>query len=108
MKNVLGALGIVVAAIISGVVLVVLWGWFIVPLGVPALKVAHGIGFCLVTSFLTHKVDQRGEIKITSTNELPVPFEITQTKRDFTEILVESVIYDLVVLGLGFIAHLAM
>jgi hypothetical protein len=43
------------AAILQGVVLSVLWGWFVVPLGLPALGIAHAIGIALVVRFLTHR-----------------------------------------------------
>lgn len=35
-------------AIFSGFVFTELWGWFIVPLGAPALSIAHGLGFMAV------------------------------------------------------------
>ncbi len=49
-------LGIVVAAaafltgyaLWSGFVLSILWGWFLVPLGVPAIGTAHAIGIAVV------------------------------------------------------------
>jgi hypothetical protein len=36
-------------------VLMVLWGWFIVPLGVKAVGMAHAIGLTLIASLLTHQ-----------------------------------------------------
>ena len=49
------AIGIAVGipmAIWSGFVLSVLWAWFFVPLGIPAISTAHGIGIALLTGFL--------------------------------------------------------
>jgi hypothetical protein len=43
----------ILATILSGFVLTQLWAWFIVPLGVPAIGIAHGIGLSLVASMLT-------------------------------------------------------
>jgi hypothetical protein len=44
----------------SGFVLSILWGWFMVPLGLPALGVAQAIGIALVAGMLTHQMP-RGE-----------------------------------------------
>jgi hypothetical protein len=90
MKTFLGILSIVIAAVISGTVLMVLWGWFIVPLGVPAIRVVHGIGIAITVSFLTHQVSAE------------------RKDPDFAELLVQGIVYDLVCLGIGFFAHLAM
>ena len=45
------------AVVIYGLLLKVLWGWFIVPLGVQAIGVAHALGLVLLFGFL------RGAIK---------------------------------------------
>lgn len=41
--------------IINGYVLSILWVWFLVPLGLPILSVAHAIGVAMVTSWLTYQ-----------------------------------------------------
>ena len=56
----LSVIGIVIAAIVglflfciyNAWVLTILWGWFIVPLGVKALSIAHAYGFTLVTGLI--------------------------------------------------------
>lgn len=49
-------IGVIVAiflyCIYNAWVLTILWGWFIVPLGVKALSIAHAYGFTLVTGLL--------------------------------------------------------
>src|SRR3989344_254836 len=46
----------VVATLLRGYVLSVLWRWFMVPtLGLPALSVAQAIGIALVVGMLTHQ-----------------------------------------------------
>ena len=45
------ALGVVV----NGWVLSHLWIWFLVPLGLPVISVAHCIGISMVTSWLTYQ-----------------------------------------------------
>lgn len=44
--------GIFLFCIYNAWVLTILWGWFIVPLGVKALSVAHAYGFTLVTGLI--------------------------------------------------------
>lgn len=52
--------GLIIAAVVglflfciyNAWVLTILWGWFIVPLGVKALSVAHAYGFTLVTGLI--------------------------------------------------------
>lgn len=51
-------------AIIRGAVLSVLWGWFIEPLGVPAINVAGAIGIAVIVAMLTQrKADAEEEKK---------------------------------------------
>lgn len=46
----------VVAAILRGWALTVLWGWFVVPLfGLPALGVAQAIGFSVTVGLIVHQ-----------------------------------------------------
>lgn len=42
-----------VFALLEGVVLSTMWGWFVVPLGVASIGVAHAIGLSLTVSFVT-------------------------------------------------------
>ena len=44
--------GLFLFAIYNAWVLTILWGWFIVPLGVKALSIAHAYGFTLVTGLI--------------------------------------------------------
>lgn len=37
-----------------------LWFWFLVPLGVPAITLAQGVGISLIAAILTHQIP-RGE-----------------------------------------------
>lgn len=41
----------------SGVVVTFLWGWFIVPLGLDQIGLAHAIGLVIMISFLTKKIN---------------------------------------------------
>jgi hypothetical protein len=64
---VLGFLGvcafIVLSNILSGWALVIMWGWFVVPIfGLPKLSVVSAMGVSLVVSYLTHQLDfKKGE-----------------------------------------------
>ena len=56
----LSVFGIIIAVIVglflfciyNAWVLTILWGWFIVPLGVKSLSIAHAYGFTLVTGLI--------------------------------------------------------
>lgn len=46
-------LGVVAAAIIiRGFILTVLWGWFAVPLGLPALSIPMALGLSILTAYV--------------------------------------------------------
>lgn len=46
---------ITLASILEGLVLSVMWGWFLVPLGAPKIGVALAIGVSLIVGMLTHQ-----------------------------------------------------
>lgn len=59
--KILFAIGMLVfVVILSGSVLVLLWGWFVVPLGVKALTFPHAWGLSIVAN--TFLFDTRNEI----------------------------------------------
>lgn len=39
----------------EGYALMVLWRWFLTPLGLPAVGMAHAIGIALIVNLLTHQ-----------------------------------------------------
>ncbi len=54
MKN--GCLGLLAALMcvpLAGWVITKLWGWYVVPFGIPQISVAHAIGIDLLMSYLT-------------------------------------------------------
>ncbi len=55
MEIIIGLILSPVLTIIHGLLLKLFWGWFVVPLGVPAIGVAHALGISLVVSMLTHQ-----------------------------------------------------
>lgn len=48
------------AAVLDGFALRTLWGWFIVPLGLPGITTAHAIGLAVVASALI-RIDTRSD-----------------------------------------------
>lgn len=62
----------VVAAILRGWILTVLWGWFIVPLGVPSISIATALGIVIIIDMLVHRPDtsETKKDKVTSVPEL--------------------------------------
>ena len=50
--------------VVNGLLLHLMWGWFMVPLGLPVISVAHALGIALVVSLLTHQTNtKKGEDK---------------------------------------------
>lgn len=45
----------VIAALYRGWALSVLWGWYLVPLGVTGISAAHGAGLAIIAGLLTHQ-----------------------------------------------------
>ena len=78
MRHLLVALGVMallpLAAIYNGWAFSTLWNWFVVPLGFPALGIAHGFGVGLVAASMSRhiprKKDDRAEM---FAHELCVP-----------------------------------
>lgn len=54
-KFAFGTTYLVISIIFSAYVLSVLWGWFIVPLGVSAIGIAHALGINVLVAFLKMK-----------------------------------------------------
>jgi len=50
---------IAVSTVLSGYVLAILWGWFIVPLGLAQIGIAHAIGIFATARLIAGGVPQR-------------------------------------------------
>lgn len=83
----LGAL--VLGIVLRGFALVYLWGWFIVPLGLPQVQMAHAIGILMLMAYMTHE-------------------GYTDPKTTTTTKIITSVIQPPIVLLFGYIVHLCM
>lgn len=64
LSKVVGATVLIVAAlavvaIVRGLALSILWGWFIAPLGPPEINVGEAIGIALVVGMLTERRERR-------------------------------------------------
>lgn len=57
---ILGAIAAVIAAaLVRGWALTVLWGWFLVPYGLPTIGIATAIGISLIVGMFTAHLEQR-------------------------------------------------
>lgn len=54
MRTVIHILCLFAAGVLGAFVLVQLWAWFMLPLGVPAIGVAHAYGIGVIATFLTY------------------------------------------------------
>ena len=57
--NIIYILLIMPLTIYSGYAVQTLWHWFIVPLGMSELVLAHALGITLCASYLTHHLDMK-------------------------------------------------
>ena len=77
--------------VIHGFIVKLMWGWFVVPLGLPVLSIVHAIGLGLLFKYLTwqhrSKDDKDDSVAIKLTTALLYPF---------------------LILGLGYLTHLFM
>jgi hypothetical protein len=63
----IGLVGLIVvlalSSILKGYVFSILWGWFIVPLGMPAVTVPWAIGISILVSLATYQYNANDEKK---------------------------------------------
>jgi len=81
-------------AIFGGIVVFCLWGWFVVPLHVPAIGIAHAIGLSITAKVMA------GTLKVDLEND-----------DDLSDTLVKyglSVLIGVLLLVMGYVIHLFM
>ena len=63
LKGVLGVLAFLLCIVFSGFVTTELWLWFVVPLGAPAINIAHALGLRMLLHLGTHNyaADERSQ-----------------------------------------------
>ena len=83
-KIAVGLIALIIATIVHGFVIMMLWGWFAVPLGVKAITTAHAIGFSALFGMFATSGSGDG--------------------KSFTENLVKLFVHATVALLLGWIA----
>lgn len=86
-------------ALIGGWALSELWGWFIVPLGAPAISVIHAVGLKLTIGFVTFKMKDLDEDRDKDFDEM--------VKAMFLR-TIQSVCISLLIVGLGYCWHYFM
>lgn len=59
-----GAALIAAYAIYAGAILWIMWGWFMVPLGVPTITVAWAIGICTLVTMFVRPIGGKGQTKV--------------------------------------------
>lgn len=64
MLKFLGGLALAaIAILVGGFAVSTMWGWFIVPLGAPAMSLAHGYGLTLFVSLFTQPLLIQSQVK---------------------------------------------
>lgn len=91
----LGAIGMLsiipITAIVRGYILSIIWSWFMVPLGIIPIGIAHAIGISVTVSFLTSHLAAEDKEKSTTTKVVTKMFS--------------GVLVSLMALGIAWIAH---
>lgn len=78
---------ILLMALLNGFVLKYLWGWFIVPLGVKQIGIAHAIGVSLIVGYLTRHIYK------------------SEHEPEFWEQVIAGTVGALLILLIGYIIH---
>ncbi len=92
--GVLAPLTIIVNALLSGWILSVLWGWFIIPVfHLPALTIPYAIGISIVAGLLTHQYQDRNT-------------KNKSAEERITDVLMVSIIDPLLVLVIAWVVKL--
>ncbi len=89
-----GLLLVPISFAVTGWVLSVLWGWFVVPLGLKQIGLAHAIGLSTVVGLMTGVLEQQNSAEL--------------EKRPFWSRLLVSTFIRLLVLGMGWVIHKIM
>jgi hypothetical protein len=91
-----GAAGgvILLATLFRAYVLRDLWEWFVVPLGMPAIGLAHAVGISSIVGYLTQQAKDRDK---DDSNK--------DTTADLIHAVAAAIIYPLFAWGIGAIAH---
>lgn len=85
---IIGVIGIITLAVIwRGFVLSVMWGWFLVPIGLPNIGLALAIGISATVAMMTHQATQSTE------------------KSDGGKALIALFVGPLLLLGIGWVVH---
>ena len=85
---------VVVLSILRGWVLSILWGWFVVPLGVPALSIPMAIGIAVTISFLIFNPNDRDN---------KMDFSTKSGIDEAVSKMVNAILYPFIALGIGWI-----
>ena len=82
------------AVFMHGLAIKLMWGWFMVPLGLPSIGFVHAVGLGLFTHYLTWK-------------QVPKP-ESEEIKDIVYRRLITIFVYPLIVIAFGAVAHAFM
>jgi hypothetical protein len=80
---------VIVSALIDGIVVSKMWLWFLVPLGVHAISVAHAFGLSCIVNVLVYRPDLK-------------------TEGELGERVINCTLFALFTFGMAWVAHLCM
>jgi hypothetical protein len=87
----------VISCLLSGWVLTILWGWFLVPFGLAQINLAHGIGICLAGRIISGSAT-----RVEPHNASEDPFE------RMGRVMITVIVAPLTALLIGWIAQMFM
>lgn len=79
----------VVLTIARGFILQSLWGWFLVPLGLPPIGIANAIGVAMIVSYLTYS-------------------HLKKDSEDGASVFIQPFVNMVIVWGVAWVVHLFM
>lgn len=90
MKIAISLLAFLVGIIVRGFVVSIGWGWFVVPLGVTPIGFAHALGISVFVAAMTYQISDK------------------KTEKTGTQMMVEGLILNSILLGFMWVYHLFM
>ena len=93
--------------LMAGYVLFVFWGWFVVPLGVPAIGIIHAFGIAL-----TVRLFVQGMTENTTTEKLTKEVKEAKDTEEMASLMISKFIQNstayVLTLGMGYLVHVFM
>lgn len=89
-KVALSLIGLTLGSLMNAITALMLWTWFVIPLGAPEIEIVHAWGLAITLSWVVMRIDSEVSDNTPAEN------------------LFLGTVYNLLILGLGWIASIGM